>query len=155
MRRSKKEPVGWIGPVKGKGSGTSLGKGRWRVIDSTGQWIAAGFTTRAYALRWIDSFHLTWAGHRLNNHDRKWLLLHWYPARPVRLDPKTRASTESSDANVLNTEETKAQAAAGDSRKPKVRATLRPCDPRPQKRRETPGTVKMAAHQANGMTTRS
>src|SRR5262249_44197411 len=33
--------------------------------------------------------------------DYKWLLSHWYPARPARLDPETRAPTESSDLNVL------------------------------------------------------
>jgi hypothetical protein len=74
--RLKKQPIGWIGPSEGKSSGTSLGKGRWRVIDSTGQWIASGFTTRAYALRWIDSFNLLQAGHQLNDDDFKWLFLH-------------------------------------------------------------------------------
>ncbi|HMF22515.1 MAG TPA: hypothetical protein VKG24_10360 [Pseudolabrys sp.] len=104
QRRPKKEPVGWMGPSKAKGRGTSLGKGRWRVIDSTGQWIASGFTTRAYALRWIDSFHLMRGGFELNDHDHKWLLAHWYPvrpARPVRLDPEASAPTESGDLSVL------------------------------------------------------
>jgi hypothetical protein len=71
MRRRKKEPIGWIGPAKGSGPGTSLGKGRWRVIDSTGQWIAAGFTTQAYALRWIDGFHLMRGGFRLSDDDHE------------------------------------------------------------------------------------
>ena len=101
MKRRKKEPVGCIGPSKGRGPGNSLGKGHWRVIDSTGHWIASGFTTRAYALRWIDSFNLMRAGHHHNDQDYKWLLSHWYPARPARLDPETRAPTESSDLNVL------------------------------------------------------
>jgi hypothetical protein len=101
MKRRKKEPVGWIGPSKAKGRGTSLGKGHWRVIDSTGQWIAAGFTTRAYALRWIDGFNLMRAGHHLNDQDQKWLFSHWYPALPARLDPDTRAPTESSDLSVV------------------------------------------------------
>ena len=101
MKRRKKEPVGCIGPSKAKGRGTSLGKGHWRVIDSTGQMIAAGFTSRAYALRWIDSFNLMRAGHHLNDQDHKWLLSHWYRARPVPLDPEPRAPTESSDLTVL------------------------------------------------------
>jgi hypothetical protein len=101
MKRRKKEPVGCIGPSKGRGPGTSLGKGGWRVIDSTGQWIAAGFTSQAYALRWIDGFNLMRAGSQLSDDDLKWIYLHWYPARPVRLDPETRAPTESSDLAVL------------------------------------------------------
>src|SRR5262245_31245367 len=105
MKR-KKEPVGWMGPCKAKGRGTSLGKGHWRTIDSTGDWIASGFITRAYALRWIDSFNLIRAGHHLSDQDHKWLLSHWYsvrrPARPVRLDPETtHAPTESRDLTVL------------------------------------------------------
>ena len=100
MKR-KKEPVGWIGPCKAEGRGTSLGKGHWRVIDSTGDWIASGFNTCAYGLRWIDSFNLMRAGHHLNDQDHNWLLSHWYPvrpARPVRLDPpEIHAPTESSD----------------------------------------------------------
>jgi hypothetical protein len=132
MKRRKKEPVGCIGPSKGRGPGTSLGKGHWRVIDSTGQWIAAGFTTRTYALRWIDSFNLMRGGFQLNHQDHEWLLSHWYPARrPVRLDPETRAPTESSKTNVLIPEATKAEggAAAGDCRNQKVRATLCPLRP--------------------------
>ena|SRR5215470_633045 len=105
MKRRKKEPVGCIGPSKGRGPGTSLGKGHWRVIDSTGDWIASGFNTRAYALRWIDSFNLMRGGFELNDPDHKWLLSHWYPVRrpapPVRLDPGTHAPTESSDLSVL------------------------------------------------------
>jgi hypothetical protein len=115
-RRPKKQPVGWMGPSEGRGSGTSLGKGHWRVIDSTGQSIAAGFTSRAYALRWIDGFHLLRAGYCPD--DEQWILAHWYPALPARLAPKRRASTESSKASVLTPEvtETKAWAAAGDCR---------------------------------------
>jgi hypothetical protein len=104
LKRTKKEPIGWIGPVKAKGSGTSLGKGRWRVIDATGQWIASGFTTRAYALRWIDGFKLMRAGY--HPEDEKWIFSHWYPARPVRRAPKPRASIETRKANVLTTKET-------------------------------------------------
>src|SRR5262245_9353127 len=99
MKRRKKEPVGCIGPSKGRGPGTSLGKGRWRVIDSTGQWIAAGFTSQAYTLRWIDGFYLLQAGHSLSPGDHRWIFLHWYPARPARLDPEIHAPTESSDLN--------------------------------------------------------
>jgi len=115
MRR-KKELVGWMGPCKAKGRGTSLGKGHWRVIDSTGQVIAAGFTSQAYALRWIDGFHLLRGGHQLSDGDLKWTFSHWYRARPARLDPKPRASTESSKTNVLIPEATKTEgvASAGD-----------------------------------------
>ena len=115
-RRPKKQPIGWMGPSEGRGPGTSLGKGHWRVIDSTGQSIAAGFTSRAYALRWIDGFHLLRAGYCPD--DEQWILAHWYPALPARLDPKPRASTVSSKANVLTTEvtEPKALAVAGDYR---------------------------------------
>jgi hypothetical protein len=108
-RRRKKEPVAWMGPTKSRGPGTSLGKGRWRVIDSTGQWIAAGFTTQAYALRWIDSFHLMRRGFQLSDDDHEWLPSHWYPALPARLAPETRAPTETSNANVLNPEETETE----------------------------------------------
>jgi len=101
-RRRKKQPVGWMGVVEGPGPGTSLGKGRWRVIDSTGQWIAAGFTTRALALRWIDGFDLMRAGYRIE--DEKWIFAHWYPALPARLAPKPRASTEARKASVPITE---------------------------------------------------
>src|SRR5262245_66338170 len=80
---------------------SNLGKGGWRVIDSTGQWIAAGFTSQAYALRWIDGFNLMRTGSQLSDDDLKWIYLHWYPARPVRLDPETRAPTEYSDLAVL------------------------------------------------------
>jgi len=116
MKRRKKQPVGCIGPSKGRGPGTSLGKGRWRVIDSQGNWIASGFTTQAYALRWIDGFRLLRGGHQLSADDHKWLLLHWYRARPARLDPKPRASTESSKTTVLIPEATKTEgvASAGD-----------------------------------------
>ena len=100
MKRRKKEPVGCIGPSKGRGPGTSLGKGGWRVTDSTGQWIAAGFTSQAYALRWIDGFNLMRAGSQLSDDDLRWIYLHWYLARPERLDPKPRAPTESSKTNV-------------------------------------------------------
>jgi len=119
MKRRKKEPVGCIGPSKGRGPGTSLAKGRWRVIDSTGQWIASGFTTRASALRWIDSFHLLRGGFQLNDHDHKWLLSHWYPVRPappVRLDPETLAPTESSGLSVLLKKFEGGVAATGSSR---------------------------------------
>ena len=113
MKRRKKEPVGCIGPSKGRGPGTSLGKGRWRVIDSTGQWIAAGFTSQAYTLRWIDGFYLLQAGHSLSPDDHRWIFLHWYPARPARLDPKPRASTESSKTSVLISSATEAEGADG------------------------------------------
>jgi hypothetical protein len=96
MTRAKKEPVGWIGPSMGSGPGTSLGEGRWRVIDSQRNSIASGFTTQAYANRWIDSFNLLRAGHRLNDHDRKWLLLHWYYERKqTRSAPPTESSSAS------------------------------------------------------------
>jgi hypothetical protein len=111
MRRAKREPVGWLGAVEGKGPGASLGKGRWRVIDSQGNLIASGFTTRALALRWIDGFNLIRAGYPID--DRKWHFSHWYPAQPARLDPEPRAPTESSDASVLIPTETEGVAAAG------------------------------------------
>jgi hypothetical protein len=104
MRRAKREPVGWLGAVEGKGPGASLGKGRWRVIDSQGNWIASGFTTRALTLRWIDGFNLLRAEYRLSEDDHKWLLLHWYPARqPKRPDPEPQAPTESGEADALVT----------------------------------------------------
>src|SRR5262245_40663784 len=117
MKRPKKEPIGWIGPAKATGRGTSLGKGRWRVIDSTGQWIASGFTTRAYALRWIDSFNLIQAGHDLSKDDHRWLLLHWYPARQRTRTRSPSAPTESGKTTVLITKANdEGVAAAGDSR---------------------------------------
>jgi hypothetical protein len=125
LKRTKKEPIGWISPVKAKGSGTSLGKGRWRVIDSTGQWIASGFATCAYALRWIDGFKLMRAGY--HPEDEQWIFLHWYPARPVRRAPKPRASIETRKANVLTTKETEVTKA----QRPLETAAINPgkCDP--------------------------
>jgi hypothetical protein len=115
LGRRKKLPVGWIGPAKGEGPGTSLGKGRWRVIDSTGQWIAAGFETRAHALHWIDGFHLMQAGHRLSGPDEKWIFAHWYRALPARPVPKPEPSTETGNASVLTCQKlAEAQAVAGD-----------------------------------------
>lgn len=110
MKRAKKEPVGWIGPAKGRGSGTSLGKGRWRVIDSTGQWIASGFTTQAYALRWIDSFNLLQEGYELNDEDRNWLFLHWYYAPRQRKRTRSPSVPIESDKTVVRIEvQTEAQ----------------------------------------------
>jgi len=83
--RLKKQPIGWIGPSEAK-------KGRWRVIDSTGQLIAAGFTTRAYALRWIDGFNLLQAGLQLEDNDSKWIRRHWYRQCATREPDRAAAS---------------------------------------------------------------
>src|SRR5262245_39883113 len=115
MKRRKRQPVGWIGPSIGRGPGTSLGKGQWRVIDSTGQWIASGFTTRAYALRWIDGFNLLQVGQQLSDDDQKWIFAHWYAHQRKRT--RKPIPTESGKA-VLTTTQTKAEAqtVAGDYR---------------------------------------
>lgn len=88
----KRLPLGWRGPSKDMRN--------WRVIDSQGHRIAIGFATRAYALRWMDSFDLIQAGYRLNEHDREWFLSYWLSlasARPARRARRTRshAPTES------------------------------------------------------------
>src|SRR5262249_54753455 len=101
----KREPVGWMGPSRGKGS-----PAKWRVIDSRGYWIASGFLRQADALRWIDSFNLVRAGYRLNDHDHRSLLSHWHSIQPVR---RTRSLAPTESVNACVHAETEAEGAGG------------------------------------------
>src|SRR5262249_43314301 len=87
MMNGKREPIGWMGP--------SGQKSHSRVIDSRGQRIASGFTTRAFALRWIDGLNLLRAGYQISDDDHEWIFSHWHSALPARQDPGLHASTES------------------------------------------------------------
>src|SRR5262245_1184012 len=127
MMNGKREPIGWMGP--------SGQKSHWRVIDSRGQRIASGFTTRALALRWIDGLNLLRAGYQISDDDHEWIFSHWHSALPARQDPGftlrlSPAVTQTCRPLPLRMRaEPKAQAVAGDNRKQKVRATLRPLRP--------------------------
>src|SRR5262249_56128821 len=79
MMNGKREPIGWMGP-SGQVS-------HWRVIDSRGQRIASGFTTRALALRWIDGLNLLRAGYQISDDDHEWIFSHWHSALPARQAP--------------------------------------------------------------------
>src|SRR5262249_50960228 len=152
MMNGKREPIGWMGP--------SGQKSYWRVIDSRGQRIASGFTTRALALRWIDGLNLLRAGYQISDDDHEWIFFALALGTTSAPGPGLHASTESGGhANVPTSsaeDESGAEGAGGRRRQPQTESAgnAAPIAPRDHRGRAIPGTVKMASHQVSRMTTR-